>query len=633
MGLDLDLGLTEADLEFLGSLNDDNMISQRPSITPEKQPQAGSLDSVNSTHRKPCSQLSSWSPRSKDNAYMDQEYLSVPKDLDHSIAEHATARSRILPEHLSRERRDLAFAVVVRICGQRNFDRLMHCFPSAELLDSLIQDFFVRQRNEVDSWIHEPTMHLNQESPVMIITLAAAGAVMSSVDALQRLGYALLEIARIQLSQDYESDNSLTRHLRAQQAYALVLQIGLWSGNKRRVEIAESFEQPLVTMLRRASLFKKEKYSALMPPSTDDEETLNSHWRRWAESESFNRLIHHIFIHDSQASFLLSTNPLLSNAELTLPLPSSRNLWDARTAAEWKSLCLKEDFQSADSPLSLADILQGPPLLWQIPLQSDASLTALVYIHGISKMVADCNRNRYERCGAWSNPLFQLWQRELQDILERFGIEVLGTLRTQNSIMALIHQAISLSVYIPLGALEVLAGKDGEESAAHVRQTIVRSISPSHFRQAIWHAGQVLRISKTMASGSLIRFCATCLYFAALALWTYGTLNPRGALPLDASELDTTEQRDVFLLDEVVDDLALRHFIVSGKRTPALSSERGPVSLDDRVAVVHIFQDVLRSNHLGRKVSQQIQTFHDVLSALEYFSRINHDKSRKRKAL
>ncbi|RLL94107.1 hypothetical protein CFD26_102681 [Aspergillus turcosus] len=600
MGLDLDLGLTEADLEFLGSLNDDNMISQRPSITPEKQPQAGSLDSVGSTHRKPCSQLSSWSPRSKDNAYMDQEYLSVPKDLDHSIAEHATARSRVLPEHLSRERRDLAFAVVVRICGQRNFDRLMHCFPSAELLDSLIQDFFIRQRNEVDSWIHEPTMHLNQESPVMIITLAAAGAVMSSVDALQRLGYALLEIARIQLSQDYESDNSLTRHLRAQQAYALVLQIGLWSGNKRRVEIAESFEQPLVTMLRRASLFKKEKYSALMPPSTDDEETLNSHWRRWAESESFN---------------------------------SSRNLWDARTAAEWKSLCLKEDFQSADSPLSLADILQGPPLLWQIPLQSDVSLTALVYIHGISKMVADCNRNRYERCGAWSNPLFQLWQRELQDILERFGIEVLGTLGTQNSIMALIHQAISLSVYIPLGALEVLAGKDGEESAAHVRQTIVRSISPSHFRQAIWHAGQVLRISKTMASGSLIRFCATCLYFAALALWTYGTLSPRGVLSLDASELDTTEQRDVFLLDEVVDDLALRHFIVSGKRTPALSSERGPVSLDDRVAVVHIFQDALRSNHLGRKVSQQIQTFHDVLSALEYFSRINHDKSRKRKAL
>lgn len=34
------------------------------------------------------------------------------------------------------------------------------------------------------------------------------------------------------------------------QAFALELQIGLWSGNKRKMEIAEAHAQPLITVSR-----------------------------------------------------------------------------------------------------------------------------------------------------------------------------------------------------------------------------------------------------------------------------------------------------------------------------------------------------------------------------------------------
>ena len=129
---------------------------------------------------------------------MDEKYLSVPKDLDYATWT-AAPRLRVSPEPLSRESRDAAFAVVVLICQQRNLDRIMHCFPSAELLDSLIQGFFLHQRSGIESWIHEPTIQLNQENPEVILSLAAAGAVLFPVTALQRLGYALLEIARLQL--------------------------------------------------------------------------------------------------------------------------------------------------------------------------------------------------------------------------------------------------------------------------------------------------------------------------------------------------------------------------------------------------------------------------------------------------
>lgn len=44
-------------------------------------------------------------------------------------------------------------------------------------------------------------MQLNETCPELAMALAAAGAVLSPVEAIQKLGYALLEIARRHLNQ------------------------------------------------------------------------------------------------------------------------------------------------------------------------------------------------------------------------------------------------------------------------------------------------------------------------------------------------------------------------------------------------------------------------------------------------
>lgn len=167
------------------------------------------LMSPETYHNSP---LSNWTPRTEDNAYMDQEYLSGPKHLDNPNSA-TVSRPRVFSEHLSKESRDSAFAIVVQMCRQKDLNRIMQCFPSAELLDSLIQDYFLRQRDRQDSWIHEPTMQLNKESPEMIIALAAAGAVLSPVEAIQKLGYALLEVARLYLCQKVHFAFLLLSHL------------------------------------------------------------------------------------------------------------------------------------------------------------------------------------------------------------------------------------------------------------------------------------------------------------------------------------------------------------------------------------------------------------------------------------
>ena len=46
----------------------------------------------------------------------------------------------------------------------------------------------------------------------------------------------------------FENSNSRTRDLEALQAYMIDLDLGLWSGFKRKMEIAESFLQPLMTV-------------------------------------------------------------------------------------------------------------------------------------------------------------------------------------------------------------------------------------------------------------------------------------------------------------------------------------------------------------------------------------------------
>jgi hypothetical protein len=87
----------------------------------------------------------------------------------------------------------------------------------------------------------------------------------------------------------YERDNTFIRDLRTSQTYALTIDIGIWSGNRRKTEIAESFSQPLITMLRRALRFRRSVYTNLVPFPQDTGPALEAKWREWVEQESFKR--------------------------------------------------------------------------------------------------------------------------------------------------------------------------------------------------------------------------------------------------------------------------------------------------------------------------------------------------------
>lgn len=141
------------------------------------------------------SSLSQWKPARNDRAFDDHENLSVPPTID---SPEATAPDRqILCERLSSSSRDLIFGLVLEISREGKLSRIMKSFPSTELLDGLIQQYFEFQSHSVDSFIHGPTFRLNSEHASTLAALASASAVRSPIPTIRKLGYALVEIVRL----------------------------------------------------------------------------------------------------------------------------------------------------------------------------------------------------------------------------------------------------------------------------------------------------------------------------------------------------------------------------------------------------------------------------------------------------
>lgn len=143
------------------------------------------------------SSLSTWRPAHEDHGFADQENLSVPTSID-SPESRTTASRQILSERLSQSSRDLIFGMVLEASRRVDMTRIMKSFPSANLLDSLVQSFFELHQQQIDTWVHGPTFRPSQEDPETLAAFAASGAVRSPVPTLRKLGYALMEVVRRQ---------------------------------------------------------------------------------------------------------------------------------------------------------------------------------------------------------------------------------------------------------------------------------------------------------------------------------------------------------------------------------------------------------------------------------------------------
>ncbi|KAL3426552.1 C6 transcription factor [Phlyctema vagabunda] len=403
-------------------------------------------------------------------------------------------------------------------------------FPSLEVINFAVEAFFVTQKYQADSWIHLPSMSFLDVIPELGLALVVAGSSVISIAAIWKMGLVLQDVLRIKLGQLWEQDNTATRKLQPLQAYMLMLDAGLWSGFQRQMELAESFVQPIITIMRRGGMFGATSDTpSLIPRESDTGHVLESKWEKWIQRESLKRLCIHLFLHDTRASITLQKYPLISITEITISLPASRKLFLAGTAAEWKKCILEQTNTPPHLHLDLGTVMRDMSILDGLYSQIDVSLCHTAAVYGFWCQIWNFRESwKFHSVDENVDSVHCLWlitqQRELYRQIEAFEHN-LQVLQSPQSELLVVIELLLMTLHICPEELQRFAGKYGEEPAFQSLAKLERWQSTESARRAVWHAGQVFRWASMMPPAQLRDFYAIAVYFSSLTLWTFGHLS------------------------------------------------------------------------------------------------------------
>ncbi|KAG9256746.1 uncharacterized protein F5Z01DRAFT_487176 [Emericellopsis atlantica] len=568
--MDLDLGpradLDDQDVRFLESYNitvpfdfgdDSSMLfqTQPPShvSTDPGQPASVCAEAFQNSHWH-------FRPNSGDFCGAEDHNLSLPDSAaDASPESRVAVKSRVLRSKLDVSTRDKILTMVMKNANPINLPKAIVSFPSVELLDMLMQFYLASPISKATSFLHAAAFDHKEKRPELLAAMAANGAVLTSDSALTKLGYAIAECVRVAISNQWESDNTLVRDLQLSQAFLIILEMGLWSGHSRKVELAESFFLPLLTMLRRNDKFKRAPYLETTTQAAHDAST-HQQWMGWVESESFKRLALRMLLHDSNSSMALLTNPLISYTEVQLPLPAPTELWTAESAERWQLAMHRTNSQD----LSIFDLLDDPSYLNKHRDAIDfdiagGSVLSLVWMLAWElTRITTLQKQRPRRFNAL------IIMSRLDELLK-----LLGSLRitlqpdmASSPELAMRFEIIHLHLHMPFEDIETFAGKHGIDQARTVYPSVREWAKSESARRAMHHAGRIIRASRLLAKGLIQGPEAIMVYYASLAFWVYGLLLERplgGGLSDNGAPSVPRSTEDVYLDGD--DDAAISSFI------------------------------------------------------------------------
>jgi hypothetical protein len=401
-----------------------------------------------------------WQPEHNQRAFSEHDGITLDeRHVDLASSPHHPHSSDVtIPDRLSQQSRDRIFQLVSKTAKSQIS---IPSFPSAECLDKLIK-VGIAKRTETDAWIHPYTFNSESSRPEFLTVLVAAGCICFGIPSVNRTGLVLQEIVRVSLNALSEQDNSATRELQYLQASMLWLDIGAFCGFRRKMEIAESSLQGTVTALRRTGRFDQVRYPNIVPVTEDSEDELNKKWREWVEYESYKRLVYHLFEHDIDLTIVNQRQPLLSYAELTVPLPAPKALWLSPNAEVWRARMLNANLP--ETRPSLRSILQDDGASLELHPGIDSQIARSVYLHGLAAQIWEYSQQAMLLQDI-SDPSSQLWSRSRQQKLYQHLQNAKVTLENVNAITCVFHQFSQMSLFVNSETILHFAGKCGEEAA------------------------------------------------------------------------------------------------------------------------------------------------------------------------
>jgi hypothetical protein len=432
-----------------------------------------------------------------------------------------------------------------------------------------------------------PTFSPSKISPEVLAVIVAAGAVSTPDVPLRKLGFALHEASRIGQAKAFEADNTAIRDLQHLQNLLLELQIGMWSGISRKMEIAESFLQTLMTMLRRGSRFRRSTWRQITPPTDDNSASLETLWQEWVHQESYLRLVYRAFELDRQSSMALLKPPLISYSEMQLPLPSPNILWQAKSASAWRLAYFSIPHEASHRPSAIEVFLD----LEHLARYDSASTT---YLHMIWGMVWEYRQmstlTSKSHSKANNNLILSSRYQELLKQLEDFRVSSPPLSKSSEITLEL----MLLHLNAPLDEVQLFAGIEGQEEARAAFPALRDWTKSVPARQALWHAGQILRAAENLPNALLRNFNAIAVYHAGLILWGYGFLKRSVA-----SGPTSNEGSQAIVVLNGDDSLSARRFITLNRGVPSILRPGSHIStqLSDVSGVMDGLVHLLQTPH------------------------------------
>lgn len=353
------------------------------------------------------------------------------------------------------------------------------------------------------------------------------------------------------------------------------------------------------------------------------------------------RLAFHAYMRDAQVSMTQFCNPSMSYAELTLPLPCSKELWFSRTAEEFKIRYLEvtatASAEGRTQAPSLCDLLRDINFLAANHHQVDVQYAISIYLHGFWSLIWEYRQlnsvyrptTHLHHGGSTSglvpgsgnesqNLLLNSRHQELCKMLHTFQLITHDWHEMLSAQESTVLHLLLMNLHVSLDDLQLFSGKEGEEQARSVYPILQRWSDSDEARQALWHAGQILRQGKLFPPGHLKDFYAVAVHHAALCIWTYGVVVKASGPVRGINQQQHHQAQEPIVYLDGEDSPLVRRYISISQGRPAI---RGPVTLgagsstmmqhhqlqsgvsesllEDSQACMEIAQEILRENFAG----------------------------------
>ena len=262
--------------------------------------------------------------------------------------------------------------------------------------------------------------------------------------------------------------------------------------------------------LRRLGLLRLHKVPPHCEPTCrDSPELLRRKWLSWIEHESLKRLVYHIHLHSSRVSISLQTPPLISYAELALEFPVPVDIWLAPTADAWRDLFTIYSREVNDCRPKFGSCIFDMREIMSYSTHVDIDFVLYVILCSYWALIWDyrqfitvANSSSWpeeERINSSPKSPSLLSEQGLESLLERFqstfAEEHVSLLRETR----ILYQLLNANLHAPFDCLQLLAGMHGGDEARRAYPLVKRWFGTRQSRQSVWHAGQLLRATTTVA--------------------------------------------------------------------------------------------------------------------------------------